>query len=448
MRDFVQKNRIAKKCAVILFWIVVWALVSLLTNNVLLVAGPIETCKELVRLLAASDLYLSVGRTLLRIAAGFLAGMAVGVGLAALSKRFAAVEMLFAPMVGMMKSVPIASFVVLLLIWWGAEFLAVAICFLVVMPSIYINTLEGLKQVDGKLLEMARIFELPAKTRFFYITMPALRPFLTSAMKVSLGLCWKSGVAAEVIGVPEFSIGEQLYLSKIYMNTAGVFAWTAVIVVLSLLFEKGMMRLAEAFFAMQPTVQRPTVQQPTVQPTVQQPACGPGRKLTAEHLYKQFDDQQVLSDVSLVCPAGETRYLREPSGSGKTTLLRILAGLEAADAGEIFVPAPISMVFQEDRLCEAYSAVKNVEMVCGDAAKAREALLLLLDEADLDKPCALLSGGMKRRVALVRALMSQAQTLLLDEPFTGMDEATKARAKQLIEQKSSEKYVVIATHIV
>ena len=157
--------------------------------------------------------------------------------------------------------------------------------------------------------------------------------------------------------------------------------------------------------------------------------------------------KSVISQLSAVYEPGKTYYLRNPSGSGKTTLLRILAGLTEADSGEVNVPATVSMVFQEDRLCMEYSALKNVEMITGDPSRAEEALSCLLDPEDLKKSCADLSGGMKRRVALVRAMEAAAGLILLDEPFTGMDEETKSRAEVYIRRKQQGRTLIIATHI-
>ena len=154
--------------------------------------------------------------------------------------------------------------------------------------------------------------------------------------------------------------------------------------------------------------------------------------------------------------------MTDPSGSGKTTLLRMLAGLERSDQGEILwgikeagvdnvvsgdSMIDCSMVFQEDRLCEDYSAVKNVEMVTGDRNKAIKALEQLLEPEALGKSCSQLSGGMKRRVALVRAMEAESSVVLLDEPFTGMDAVTRERAEKYIRQKKEGRILIIATHI-
>ena len=137
-----------------------------------------------------------------------------------------------------MKSVPVASFVILALIWTGSEHLAVLISFLVVFPILYVNTLAGLQSADIRLLEMARVFRVRPLRRVRFIYLPALLPYLSGGCRVALGMSWKSGVAAEVIGLPSHSIGEHLYMSKIYLETDGLFAWTIVIIAISVLVER------------------------------------------------------------------------------------------------------------------------------------------------------------------------------------------------------------------
>lgn len=143
----------------------------------------------------------------------------------------------------LLKSIPVASFVILALIWAGSANLSVLIAFLVVLPVIYIHTVAGLESTDEKLLEMAKVFSMSPWKQIRYIYIPALVPYLRSGCGVALGMSWKSGVAAEVIGVPDHSIGEKLYMSKIYLNTGDLMAWTFVIIVISALFEKAVLRL-------------------------------------------------------------------------------------------------------------------------------------------------------------------------------------------------------------
>ena len=440
-----------RKALMILLWIAVWAVFALLVDNKILMATPFQTASELVKLMRDATFYQTVAMSLLHIGTGFFAGLGTAVLLAAVSSRFPILEECLSPFISLLKSIPVASFVVLLLIWWGSDSLATAISFLVVLPGIYISTLEGLKNVERELVEMGRVFRLPARSRFFYIYRPALQPYLYSSMRTALGMSWKSGVAAEVIGIAELSIGGQLYMSKIYLDTAGVFAWTAVVILLSFLFEKLVMRLTDGFFEWQPSCRKPGRNGPRRQ--MYPPEGENGRKprydnrIILENVSKCYDDIVVFEDKSAVFEQGQVYYLREPSGSGKTTLLRILAGLEQPDGGRVKPAVSCSMVFQEDRLCRRYSAVKNVEMVTGDALRAREALEQLLEPEIPDKACETLSGGMKRRVALVRAMEADSDCVLLDEPFTGMDAETRTRAEDYIRCRQNGRTLIIATHI-
>ena len=150
-----------------------------------------------------------------------------------------AVEVLLRPLMLTIKSIPVASFIILALMWLrSAGNLAVFISFLMVLPVVYTNTLAGIRETDARLLEMAAVFRVPPAKRVRYLYVPAALPYFRSACTVGLGLCWKSGVAAEVIGITSGSIGEALYNAKILFSTAELLAWTVVIVLLSLAFER------------------------------------------------------------------------------------------------------------------------------------------------------------------------------------------------------------------
>ncbi len=476
-----RKSKGWNKLPVLLFWLAVWEAVALIAGNAVLVASPVETFREFLRLLGESSFYFSLGKSILRIGGGFAAGLFCAAFLAFLAYRIPFVESLFTPLMRFLLAVPVASFAVLLLIWWGASFLSAAVSFLVVLPQFYVSFTEGMKSLDKKMLQMAEVYRLPGFSRFFYVYRPALRPFLYSSMKISLGMCWKSGVAAEVIGLPDFSIGEGLYFSKITLNTAGVFAWTGVIILLSILFEKLVINGTERFLNWEPEVKKPgntssgrragkaeREQEPgSEKATGKEREPGSGKtegkeresgetkaagkagteEIRVRGLCKAYGETRVFQNFSAVYEKGRIYYLRQPSGSGKTTLLSILAGIEKADAGSIRVPERVSMLFQEDRLCEEYDAIKNVELVCGNRKQASEALLKLLEPESLEKPCSSLSGGMKRRVALVRAMEAEADFVLLDEPFVGMDRENRRMAEQYIQERQQGRTILIATHI-
>ena len=434
-----KDKKYIRKTLIIFFWLAVWQILAMCVDNFLLVVTPMQALRALFLLAGQAEFWQSAFGSLWRIALGFLLGAVLALLLAAVSYRYKIAEEVLRPFMVFCKAVPVAVFAVLLLIWWGSSMLAVSICFLVVFPNIYLNTLEGLKSADRELLEMAEVFRLPFGTRFFYIYRPALKPFLLSAFQLSLGMCWKSGVAAEVIGTPTHSIGGALYLAKIYLDTAELFAWTAVIVVLSVFFEKIIFYGIEVFFRWEPVCKRPVLPQ--------KKAGGERCSLRVRDLGKSYHGRWIFRHVEQEFHGGESLVLDAPSGSGKTTFFRCLCGLERPEEGEVSGIDTFSVQFQEDRLCEDYSAVKNLEMILGDALQAREALTQLLPEEALEQPCSELSGGMKRRVALVRAMEAGAQCVLLDEPFTGLDEENRKKAEDYIRQKAGERILMLATHI-
>lgn len=427
------------KCLMVFLWILIWQLAALWVDNSILLVTPWEVVLRLGELLTESIFWQTVLYSLLRMTAGFCLGFVAAVLLAALSFRCQAAELFLQPFMNLIKTVPVASFVVLFLIWWGSSVLAVTISFLVVLPNIYISTLEGLKATDPQLLEMAKVFRLGVGKKFLFIYRPALRPFLNGAMKLALGMCWKSGVAAEVIGTPAFSVGGEIYLSKIHLDTAGVLAWTGVVVCLSQCLEKAVFKLAEIFFEWIP--EQKSYSKGKEKKEMQ------GSLLTVRHMSKTYGNRKIWEDFSAVYEPGNVYYLTHPSGSGKTTLFRLLCGLEKPDCGAMEGIKRFSMVFQENRLCEEYNAIENVAMVTGDAVKAIEALERVLSGEDLEKPCSQLSGGMKRRVALVRAMEADSDMVLLDEPFTGMDGETRQRAEAYIRERQAGRPILIASHI-
>ncbi|MGL5436863.1 MAG: ABC transporter ATP-binding protein [Lachnospiraceae bacterium] len=176
-------------------------------------------------------------------------------------------------------------------------------------------------------------------------------------------------------------------------------------------------------------------------------------QLTVQKLSKSYGDLSVLKAFHMELECGHIYCLMGASGSGKTTLLRLILGLEQPDSGTITLKNStdegVVAVFQENRLCESFSPVDNVCMVTG-ASLSREAaareLGRLLPEESLRRPVSTLSGGMKRRVAIVRALLAPSCAILMDEPFTGLDEDTKALVIDYIKEKSVGKLILIATH--
>ena len=224
-------------------WLLVWQGGSMLLERrlvhaSLLLPSPVDALECLFQLALTAEFWRTIGWSTIRIFGGFLAATATASLLAVPSYRFRPARELLAPLVACVKTVPVASFIILALVWLKSSQLSFFIAFLMVFPPVYLGVLTGIGQTDPRLLEMAKVFQVPFRRQVRYLYLPAIAPHFRSAVSVGLGLCWKSGIAAEVIGLPDGSMGERLYMAKVYYLTPELFAWTAVIVAVSVLFEK------------------------------------------------------------------------------------------------------------------------------------------------------------------------------------------------------------------
>ena len=210
----------------------------MIVNTEFLFPSPVDVIMRLLTLWRENGFFIAIANSFLKIVSGFLLGLVLGMVLALTAARFSIIEDLLWPFMITVKSVPVASFIVLALMWLTSRELSIFISFLMVVPIIYTNILSGIKSSNREMDKVATIFRMPLGRRILYIWIPRIKPFMLSACSIALGLSWKAGVAAELIGIPSNSLGEMLYYSKIYFNTLDLFAWTVIIVLLSIGFEK------------------------------------------------------------------------------------------------------------------------------------------------------------------------------------------------------------------
>lgn len=237
MRDLWIRHPYIKRAAgtalAVLFWILVWWLVSALVNEQLLLPSPLATVKELARLIGTGTFRKAVAVSLLRIIIGIASATALGILFGTLTAGSSLLDTLFRPLLYIVKSAPVASFIVLLVLWLKKDTVPAVIAALMVLPVIWSNVREGIRRTDRSLLEMAQVYRLPLHRRVRRIYLPSVLPYFLSACRSALGLGWKAGIAAEVIVLPLVSIGRQIYYAGNNLNTAGLFAWTLTVILLS-----------------------------------------------------------------------------------------------------------------------------------------------------------------------------------------------------------------------
>ena len=226
-----------KKLIVILFWISLWGLAAYQIDKPLLVPSPITVISRIVDLICITDFWMLTALSLIRITIGILAAILLGVLLGALTATSGFLNDLLAPIQTITKVTPVASFILLVLIWLDRDIVPIVISALMVLPVVWNNVAAGLQNIDKGLLEMADVYQLGFRTKIKRMILPSIMPYFLSAIRTSIGIGWKAGIAAEVLTVPVLSIGKMIADSKMYMETVDLFAWTIVVILISLLIE-------------------------------------------------------------------------------------------------------------------------------------------------------------------------------------------------------------------
>ena len=236
-------KRITRKIAAGAVWLLVWQLCWLAVGQDVLVPSPAGVARRLGQLVCTLPFWQQVGLSLLRILTGYLLALALGAALGALTARSRLADCLLSPALRTVRAIPVASFIILLFVLMSKEHIPTVTSFLMVLPVVWANVDQGVRETDPALLEMARVFRLSPGRVFRHIRLPAVMPFFLAAARTGMGLAWKAGVAAEVLAAPRLGIGRALYEAKVYLESEELFAWTAVIVAISVLLERGLVRL-------------------------------------------------------------------------------------------------------------------------------------------------------------------------------------------------------------
>ena len=433
------------RCAPVAFWLVVWQVASMLDSSGILLCGPLDALFALYRLSSTQTFWSSIWFSTLRIVAGVLLGYIIAGVLAAASWHTSTMRILLQPALLAIKSTPIACVVVILLIWTGAANVGVITVLLLVVPAIYFALCAGLDNMDAGQRDLFEIFGARGRRRFFALIWPAILPYLEAASSTVLGMSWKAGIAAELIGVPAGSLGERIYQAKLLLETPDLFAWTFCVICLSWLFEHGAMALLRGTW---PRAAKLALRAPR-----DLRASGHGSSdasLRAQGLLIGYGTEPLCEPLGFSLGPSSCLCLQAPSGTGKTTLLHTVARLQRPLAGSLENTAPgRSMMFQDTRLVEDLDAIDNILLFArpGFARKdARDLACELLPKDALSRPVCELSGGQRRRVELARAFAAPGELVLLDEPFGGLDAQAHSCALAFVKRHGAERIVVFATH--
>ena len=488
-RQMPSARAVAAGAAVAAFWLAVWEAASLALAQPLIFPGPVAAAESLLQLVTEPGTWLILLGSGARILGGLALACAVAAVLAAASWRSGVCRRLVAPALSFVKATPVACAVVLLLIWLGSARVSIAAVFLMALPGVYFSLLQGLDEVDGPLAQMMRVHGVRGIRFLLARVWPSVLPFVLSCARSVIGMSWKAGVAAELIGMAQQTVGERIYQAKLLIETSDLFAWTVLVVAMSWACERVLVRLLE--------LSGPVAWRLAVRLHGRGRAGGAGAAggrgvvgavgaadadegadgrgisggreaagackavdvLRAADGCGVVDDRgadfavpvhvvaagrapwaPALADVALDVPAGGRLCVMGPSGVGKTTLL----GFAVADA-----PAQAAVVFQDARLVEQTSALDNV-LLCAPrgvtGVQAAALLRELIPEVDPQAPVTELSGGQRRRVELARALLAPGGLLVLDEPFAGLDAAARDRAARIVLERRRGRTLIVATH--
>ena len=224
MKKIFKQN--INKIIIIAVWLLIWQAAASLTGLELILAGPVNVFKALCTKLGEKDFYIAAGGSFVHIFAGFIIAFVTACIIGFLASFCGWLREFLRPAIVIMQSLPIASFII-------------------VFPMIYNSVITGVGNVDSKILEMAQVFNISCWKKIRCIYAVYVLPYIQTSLKSALGMCWKAGISAEVIGLVTHSIGEQLYYSKLYLMTADLFAWSIAVVFMSFIFEKIFMKLVD-----------------------------------------------------------------------------------------------------------------------------------------------------------------------------------------------------------
>lgn len=219
------------------FWFAAWAILYHWVGRDVIIPSPFAVMGEIRALLHTPDFWQIVGNSVIRVLFGILLALTLGTLGGVASAFFPLFQRLARPAIAVIQATPVVSFIIIALIWFRSDHVAIFISFLMCLPIVWNNVSTGIRAVDRDLIEMAKVFRVTRGERLKRVYLPSLKPYLIAAMTTVFGLAWKVSVAAEVLSHPRYGIGTKLHSAKVYLDTPNLFAWTAIVVLLSMGFD-------------------------------------------------------------------------------------------------------------------------------------------------------------------------------------------------------------------
>ncbi len=230
-------NKLTIALIALAFWILLWEVFARFLNLGLVLPTVGETFSALGSMIITAGFWLTVASSFLRIFAGFIIGVVLGIALALATQYIPFADALISPIMTVIRSTPVASFIMVLWVVIGSDTTPIAIAVLMIMPIIWQNLKDGFSSIDDKLSEVCLVFEVTGAKKMKLLVLPTLAKYFIPGVITSVGLAWKSGIAAEIIAYTANSIGKEIYLAKSYFESAEMFAWTIVVIAVSLALE-------------------------------------------------------------------------------------------------------------------------------------------------------------------------------------------------------------------
>lgn len=464
--------------------LVLWQVLAWLGGTGFLLPSPARVLSRFFDLFTQPAAWQTVLTSAGRIIPSILLAIGLAILFAWLASRLRPLRFILAPLILVMKAVPIVSFILIALFFMGETFLTIFICSLIVFPLVYSQLLSAFLNVDPGLLEMGRVFSLSRRESIRYIVIPGCLETFLAAVSVAVGMAWKAGVAAEVLAFARGTMGRHMHEAKLYLDMEKLLAWTLALVLVAFLSEQLMVglfrrlltfigqnlpRLKEARTGKALKTRSQLLDDEGVAwegqalcpledqairvrglLSVKSDPQGPDAPvIRIRDLSKCFDSSYVFSQYEATLPLDRPLVIIGPSGVGKTTLMRMMAGLIRPDSGTIEgVPERGVFVFQDNRLLPQLSARDNIRLVLPgyEETRADQLLEALGLTSVCDQAAATLSGGEKRRLSLARALAPESDILYLDEAFRELDEKHESEALALLLDMARDKALVMATH--